>query len=143
MSLLKYIDERMVDDEQEDFIWNEWREMNRVGIISYSDDEIRSLHARFSLLLSEAELNFANFDGAHDVKKLQKELKEAVLVVEHYSDGAMNQRTAQAKADKRYQDLVTEMQNYLKERALWKGRVAATQTAVECLSREISYRIKK
>lgn len=144
MSLLKYITERLVDESDEEAIWERWRQVKRIGVSHYTDDEIRDLHAQMSLLLSEAQLNFEILDGSKDVKKLHQQLKEAELVELKYNgEKAMNSKITKAHADVDYIQIVNDLETLTMARAEWKARLNATSTAVDALSREISYRIKR
>lgn len=143
MSLIRFIADPMVLEQDEDLLWDRWREVCQQGISSYQDSEIRDLYANFVLMLADAELKFAHFDGQKEAKKLEKEIEEIRLLNTKYNnDKAMNARIAETKADARYMDVANKAKEYELNRALWKGRVAACTKVTECLSREISYRIK-
>ncbi len=122
--------------------WDIFREVS-ADIVTHSDDDIRDLHAKMTTLLAQAEMQLGEWFSKLKSFGVKSKTTKATLLVTIYPDGPFNQRSAQVEADKRYQDILEQEGEIEGNVEIYKAKVHALESAVELLSREISYRIKK
>lgn len=131
-----------IEPEWYDEIWKNWRNLVKRGIYSGVDGEIRDYYAKFSVLVADLTIALSEIQTKVNRKEFIAETIFSKLMVDKYRGGAVNQRTAAAKADLEYLGALSEYQDMLELQVLAKAMVLANQTAADSLSRELSARLK-
>lgn len=144
MSLQKWVDGG-IDLEKEDFArcWDDYRRITSDGISKYTDDVIRDLHARMSMLFAYNKYQQGLLESVLSSRELELDLLCAKLLNTVYNEHTTVKRNEyEMQGDDRYIAKKNETEKYNVELIIKKALVNALESAVQLLSREISYRIK-